>query len=108
MRRNCWGCLRCPMTNDKPDGGVRSVQATLDILETLAQAEGEMGVTEIANRLGLTKATVFRHLTTLVERGYLAQNGATSRYHLGPRLYLLGRLAPARLDLVSAAEEAMK
>lgn len=96
------------MADDKLDGGVRSVQATLDILETLAQAEGEMGVTEIANRLGLTKATVFRHLATLVERGYLAQNSATSRYHLGSRLYLLGRLAPARLDLVSAAEEAMK
>ena len=80
------------MADDKPDGGVRSVQATLDVLETLAQADDEMGVTEIAKRLGLTKATVFRHLTTLVERGYLAQNGATSRYHLGPRLYLLSPL----------------
>jgi DNA-binding IclR family transcriptional regulator len=89
------------------DSGVRSVRLTLDVLEILAHAKGEMGVTEIAAQLGVSKPSVFRHLSTLVERGYLAQNPATSRYHWGPRLFLLGRVAPPRFDLATAAEPAM-
>lgn len=90
------------------DAGVRSVHVTLDIIELLAGSEGEMGVTEIAQALGLGKPAVFRHLVTLTERGFLAQNPTTSRYHWGPRLYVLGRNAPERFDLASLAASAMR
>ena len=63
---------------------VRSVQLAIDVLETVSFAEEEMGVTQIAARLNVTKGSVHRHLHTLVERGYLAQNPATSRYTIRP------------------------
>jgi len=87
--------------------GVRSVQLALDVLEAVAFADEEMGVTQIAERLGATKGSVHRHLHTLVARGYLAQNPATTRYRIGPRSRLLTRLSPDT-DLVQLAEGPMR
>ncbi len=87
--------------------GVRSVQLALDVLEAVAFADEEMGVTQIAERLSATKGSVYRHLHTLVERGYLAQNPATTRYRIGPRSRLLTRLSPDT-DLVQLAEGPMR
>jgi IclR family transcriptional regulator, KDG regulon repressor len=86
---------------------VRSVQLAIDILETVSFADEEMGVTQIAGRLGVTKGSVHRHLQTLVERGYLAQNPATTRYAMGPKSRVLARLAP-ETDLVTIAEGPMR
>lgn len=68
------------------EGGVRSVQVALDVLETVAFAHEELGVTQIADLLGLTKGSVHRHLLTLVDRGYLSQNAKTARYSVGPKI----------------------
>jgi len=88
-------------------GMVRSVQLAIDVLETVSFADEEMGVTQIAERLHVTKGSVYRHLHTLVERGYLAQNPATSRYLIGPKSRLLARRAP-ETDLMQLAEGPMR
>jgi IclR family KDG regulon transcriptional repressor len=95
------------MRDDDAAGTVRSVQLAIDVLETVSFADEEMGVTQIAERLNVTKGSVYRHLHTLVERGYLAQNPATSRYTIGPKSRLLARLAP-ETDLVKLAEGPMR
>lgn len=95
------------MPVDISAGTVRSVQLAIDVLETVSFADEEMGVTQIAERLRVTKGSVHRHLHTLVERGYLSQNPATSRYAIGPKSRLLARLAPDT-DLVKLAEGPMR
>jgi IclR family KDG regulon transcriptional repressor len=92
---------------DDGAGMVRSVQLAIDVLETVSFADEEMGVTQIATRLRVTKGSVHRHLHTLVERGYLAQNPATTRYTIGPKSRLLARLAP-ETDLVRLSEGPMR
>ncbi len=92
---------------DESTAGVRSVHLAIDVLEAVAFAEEEIGVTRIAERLGVTKGSVHRHLYTLVDRGYLAQNPATSRYSIGPKSRLLARSAP-ETDLVQLAEGPMR
>ena len=87
--------------------GVQSVQLAIDVLEAIAFSGEELGVTQLAERLHVTKGSVHRHLTTLVERGYLAQNPATTRYRLGPKSRLLARIAPD-VDLVQVAEGPMR
>ena len=47
---------------------VQSVARTLRILETLA-AEGELGLTELAERVGMHKSTLFRFMRTFSELG---------------------------------------
>jgi DNA-binding IclR family transcriptional regulator len=95
------------MTEERVDGGVRSVQVALDVLEAVAFSDEELGVTQIADRLGLTKGSVHRHLLTLVERGYLVQNPSTSRYARGPRSRLLAHYAP-EADLIQLASGPMR
>ena len=95
------------MPEERLDGGVRSVQVALDVLEAVAFSDEELGVTQIADRLGLTKGSVHRHLLTLVERGYLVQNPATTRYARGPRSRLLAHYAP-ETDLIQLAAGPMR
>ena len=93
--------------SDPGSGGVHSVQLAIDVLEAVAFSDDELGVTQIAERLKMTKGSVHRHLQTLVERGYLAQNSTTSRYAIGPKSRLLARHAPDT-DLVHLAEGPMR
>ncbi len=95
------------MIEDDAKGGVRSVEVALNVLEAVAFSGDEVGVTQVAERLKLTKGSVHRHLITLVERGYLTQNPVTSRYAIGPRSRLLARHAPDS-DLVQLAAGPMR
>ncbi|ABD85697.1 IclR family transcriptional regulator [Rhodopseudomonas palustris] len=93
--------------SEQGSGGVHSVQLAIDVLEAVAFADEELGVTQIAERLSMTKGSVFRHLQTFVDRGYLTQNPTTSRYAIGPKSRLLARHAP-EADLVHLAEGPMR
>lgn len=88
--------------------GVRAGDTTLLVLETVAFADAELGVTQIASQLNLTKSAIFRHLQGLVERGYLVQNADNTRYSLGPKAYLIGRLAPKIGDVAVTADMPMR
>jgi IclR family transcriptional regulator, KDG regulon repressor len=95
------------MSEDRDDNGIRSVKTALDILESIAFYGEGAGVTQIAERVHLTKGSVYRHLQTLVDCGYLAQDSTTTRYHLGSKSRLLSQLSP-QLDLVEAADGPMR
>jgi IclR family KDG regulon transcriptional repressor len=87
---------------------LRSVHLALDVLEAVATAEDEIGVSDIAAHLNERKGTIFRHLRTLVDRGYLAQHSSTQRYRLGYRAHLLGQMAPDGSDMIASSTDAMK
>ncbi|TGS16852.1 IclR family transcriptional regulator [Mesorhizobium sp. M2E.F.Ca.ET.209.01.1.1] len=95
------------MGTERSDSGVKSVQLAFDVLEAVAAAPGEVGVSELAALLGTTKGTVFRHLQTLVERGYVDQNAVSARYKLGTRSYLIGQVAAGRIELLTASSDAI-
>ena len=95
------------MCAEKLQSGVRSVQVALDILEAIAFSDDEIGVSQIAAQLGLAKGAAFRHLRTLVDRGYVVQNSATARYQIGIKFQLLGRFRRKGSDLFTAAEGPM-
>ena len=77
--------------------GVQSLERALDILEALAHAEREMGVTEIAPAVGLANGTAHRLLSTLTKRGYARQLAEGRRYTLGPKAITLAASARDRL-----------
>lgn len=78
---------------------MQSVQRTLDLMEALAAAQGEVSITHLAARTGLHVSTVHRLLSTLVHRGYVRQNPESARYYLGSKLALLAEGAPRYADL---------
>ncbi|MBX0329463.1 IclR family transcriptional regulator [Oscillochloris sp. ZM17-4] len=65
---------------------VQSLDRALDVLETLAEADEDLSVSQLTERLGLPLGTVHRLLGSLAARGYAAQDRATRRYGPGPRL----------------------
>lgn len=69
---------------------IQSVQRAVLILRELAGAGRRLGVTELAERLGVAKPTVHAMLRTLEAEGLVVQDHESSRYALGPGLVLLG------------------
>lgn len=80
------------------EGGVQSVATAMHLLDCFV-ADEELGVTEIARRLGVAKSTAHRLLTTLASGGLIEQNLATGKYRLGLHLFELGHLALSRIEL---------
>lgn len=87
---------------------VQSVDRTLDLIEALAAAAGEVSITSLAARTGLHVSTVHRLLATLVRRGYVRQNRETARYYLGSKLAIVGEGAPRYAELRLHAREVLR
>jgi IclR family transcriptional regulator, acetate operon repressor len=77
--------------------GSQSVERALGVLRCIADASGDVGVSEIAIRTGLSVSTAHRLVQALRAAGIVAQDEQTERYHLGPGAVALGRRAEARL-----------
>ena len=77
----------------KAEYSISSINRAFSVLEVLALAKDELGITEIATRLGVYKSTVARTLSTLESNGYVYQNKSNTKFGLGIRLYHLGLAA---------------
>lgn len=68
---------------------IQSVQRAIQILRELAGA-GRLGVTELADKIGVAKPTVHAMLRTLEAERLVVQDRESSKYALGPGLVSLG------------------
>src|SRR5271166_5895096 len=87
---------------------IQSVQRAAQILVVLGSGTPRLGVTEIADRLGLAKPTVHGLLRTLEAHELVAQDPDTGKYSLGPGVLQLGNACIAapilgRDDVVAGA-----
>lgn len=73
-------------------GGVQSLERAFDLLERMADAGGEVGLSELSGTSGLPLPTIHRIMRTLVACGYVRQQ-PNRRYALGPRMIRLGESA---------------
>lgn len=86
---------------------VSAVGRTLAVLEALGEQEDDSGLTELAQRVGLSKATVYRFLQSLKRLGYVVQD-SEDRYRLAIKLFELGACSLPQLDLIREAEQGMR
>jgi IclR family transcriptional regulator, pca regulon regulatory protein len=82
---------------------VTALEHGLMVLEAVAAAENEIPLSTLAVQVGLKKTSAWRLVHTLVELGYVRQNGITRRYHPAPRVLGLGHAYFERLDLKQLA-----
>lgn len=101
LDESAW-CASTPLRSKPTDGALRSVTTALDVLECFA-VDGDLGVSDIARRLGIAKSTAHRVLTTLAARGFIEQDHETGHYRLGLHLFELGQLTISRNELRHAA-----
>lgn len=100
--RNADDARTAPSAQEAPaSAAVQSVDRAVTILELLAR-HGTLGVTELAQEIGVHKSTVSRLVSTLARRDLVAPDQA-GRLHLGPGLMHLAGAAGARLDVVQEA-----
>lgn len=86
---------------------IATVERAADLLTMFARSdEPSLGVTEIANAMGLSKAAVHRILASLRGRGFVEVDEVTRRYRLGPASFALGLSYLSRLDVhrIAASE----
>jgi DNA-binding IclR family transcriptional regulator len=69
---------------------VQSVARAIEILRALAGAGRGLGVTDVAERIGVAKPTAHALLRTLEAGGLVSQDHETGRYGLGPALLEFG------------------
>ncbi|HEX6230142.1 MAG TPA: IclR family transcriptional regulator [Actinomycetota bacterium] len=69
---------------------IQSVRRAGAILRELGSGPKRLGVTELADRLGLAKATVYGLLRSLEVEELVERDAETGKYRLGPTLLQLG------------------
>ncbi|MBA2558416.1 MAG: IclR family transcriptional regulator [Propionibacteriales bacterium] len=80
----------------RSSGGVQSLDRAFAILETMADAGGMIGLSQLAERADLPLATIHRLVRTLVDLGYVRQE-PSRQYSLGPRLMRLADTSAKRI-----------
>jgi len=82
-----------------------SVTTAVHLLKTFTEEDVDLGISELAKRLGVAKSTVHRLAGTLLEEGLLQQNPENGRYRLGVGLFSMGSLVRARLDVTAESKD---
>lgn len=80
---------------------IKGAEKTILIVQTLKEMDGA-GVTELADRLDLSKGTVHDYLSTLREHNYVVKEGDT--YYVGLGFFELGEYARNRIRIYNVAK----
>ncbi|MDR3433856.1 MAG: DNA-binding transcriptional regulator KdgR [Rouxiella aceris] len=92
---------------DKQPDSVSSVLKVFGILQALGD-EREIGITELSQRVMMSKSTVYRFLQTMKSLGYVDQEGDSEKYSLTLKLFELGAKALQNVDLIRSADIQMR
>ncbi len=95
--------LRVPPSSRKPNR-IQSVQRALAVLKAFDDTEPELGVSELARRLGLSKSIIMRLVSTLRDDGFLEKSTSSAKYRLGLAAFEVGNLYYLSASLKRDAE----
>ena len=98
---------RTPPRNTEP-GRLSSVATSVRLLKAFSEEQVEIGISDLAKRLGVAKSTVHRLAVTLVADGMLEQNPETEKYRLGIALFRLGSLVRRRMTMSNEARPLLR
>jgi DNA-binding IclR family transcriptional regulator len=87
---------------------VPAVERAILILQLLGREPERLTISEIAQRLGIPKSTVFTILTTLQEHNMVEREETSGRFGLGMELFALGSIVLESLNPRSAGREILK
>jgi DNA-binding IclR family transcriptional regulator len=78
---------------------IQAIERAVAILNAFSVESPELGVTELAERVGLHKSTVHRFMVNLDAAGLVERNARTGRYRLGLHIFELGGLVMQQMNL---------
>lgn len=71
-------------------GQVQSLTRGLRLLELIAESQGSVALTELAQQAGLPNSTTHRLLTTLQQQGFVQQTGELGFWTMGAHAFVVG------------------
>lgn len=80
-------------------GSVQSIDRAFSILEYVVNAKDGVTISELSKNLSLPKATIYRILHTMVQKGYVKSNNQDHKYRPGLKLFEIGSLVLNNLEL---------
>src|SRR3954465_4047148 len=89
----------------KERAGIQSVEVGFGLLDVLGKAAGPLMLRDLAAAAGMSAAKAHRYLVSFQRLQLVAQDGASTRYDLGPAALKLGLASLSRLDAVKLARE---
>jgi IclR family acetate operon transcriptional repressor len=78
---------------------IRAVERALNVLLCFSRQTPQLTMTQLAERLGMNKSAVHRHLATLERKRFVQRDPATGVYQLGIRLLQMAYLTLEHNDL---------
>lgn len=82
---------------------VASVKNAMRILRLFTPRQYEFGISEMAEKLKLSKSTVHRYVKELVQEGFLVQNKSNGHYRLGLSNLALGGIVQLNKEIYTDA-----
>jgi len=79
--------------------GIQVLDRAFDVLHLLAGTRESLSIADLAARLHLPKATLYRILASLAQHGYVRRDATAHRYELGLRPLELGRSVLEGLEI---------
>jgi IclR family KDG regulon transcriptional repressor len=97
-----------PAPRNSDGSRLSSVASSIRLLKAFSEEQVEIGISDLAKRLGVAKSTVHRLAVTLVADGMLEQNPDTGKYRLGLSLFRLGSLVRRRMNVSNEARPLLR
>src|SRR3954469_22739780 len=89
----------------KERAGIQSVEVGFGLLQVLGEAAGPLMLRDLARAANMSAAKAHRYLVSFQRLQLVVQDGASTRYDLGPAALKLGLASLSRLDAVKLARE---
>jgi len=86
---------------------IKSLDRAMEVFEYLSEAQGKP-LTQIADEMGQSPATVYRILVTLEGRGLVEFDRLEQIWHIGPNAFVIGARFLRRTSLVDRARPIMR
>lgn len=86
---------------------IKSLDRAMEVFEFLSEEQGKT-LSQIADEMGQSPATVYRILVTLETRGLVEFEGREQLWHIGPRAFIIGAKFLRRTSLVDRARPVMR
>jgi IclR family KDG regulon transcriptional repressor len=100
--------VQAPSAPSRNGGRLSSVASAVRLMKAFSEEQVEIGISDLARRLGVAKSTVHRLAVTLVADGMLEQNPDSGKYRLGIALFRLGSLVRRRMSISSEARPLLR
>ncbi|WP_127115849.1 HTH-type transcriptional regulator BhcR [Shimia sediminis] len=86
---------------------IKSLDRAMEVFEYLSEAQGKP-LTQLADEMGQSPATVYRILVTLEGRGLVEFDPQEQVWHIGPQAFVIGARFLRRTSLVDRARPIMR